>query len=407
MNNRLDLQAIIQTLQQHRQSIPALSGKLYGNYGGQGPMPQTAVETIYSSHQLIQQKGPFSSAANKWLKQEADLLRQTMATELGTTPESLTLTENVTVGCNIPLWGLPWEAGDRILISDCEHPGIVAAVTEISRRYSVGVDWVSLKPPSRLSPTMAIAQALHPRTKLLVISQVLWNTGQLLPFKDIVNLCCNHAPQPVRILVDAAQSVGMLPLNLDELGADFYVFTGHKWWCGPAGVGGLYVRPDALEAISPTFIGWRGIRVDDEANPIGWQPDGRRFQIATSDGPLWPSLRAAIAFHNQWGTAQQRYFRICQLGIYLWSRLNRLPKIACILKTPPESGLVSFQISPDGTPSPTLHTRLVQYLETQHIYLRTLLLPHCVRACVHYFTLESELDRLVEAIEAFLKDEIG
>ncbi|MEM9165148.1 MAG: aminotransferase class V-fold PLP-dependent enzyme, partial [Cyanobacteria bacterium P01_F01_bin.4] len=399
MNNRLDLKA----LQQHRQCMPALKDKLYGNYGGQGPMPQLALDAVSLGHQQIQQKGPFSSAANEWLKREADLLRQAMATELGTTPENLTLTENVTVGCNIPLWGLPWQAGEHILISDCEHPGIVAAVKEISRRYGVEVDWVSLKPPLRLSPTMAIAQALHPRTRLLVISHVLWNTGQLLPFKDIVNLCRSHAPQPVRILVDAAQSVGMLPLNLDELGADFYAFTGHKWCCGPAGVGGLYVRPDALDAISPTFIGWRGIRVDGDANPIGWQPDARRFQIATSDGPLWPSLRAAIAFHNQWGTTQQRYFRICQLSIYLWGRLNRLPKITCVLKSPPESGLVSFQITPDGDPSPALHTQLVEYLESQRIYLRTLLLPHCVRACVHYFTLESELDRLVETIEVFLK----
>ncbi|MEM9908332.1 MAG: aminotransferase class V-fold PLP-dependent enzyme [Cyanobacteria bacterium P01_D01_bin.44] len=398
MNNRLDLKA----LQQHRQSIPALKDKLYGNYGGQGPMPQVALEAIYAGHKQLQQNGPFSSAANEWLKHEADLLRQAMATELGTTPESLTLTENVTVGCNIPLWGLPWQAGDHILISDCEHPGIVAAVQELSRRYGVEVDWVSLTPPLRLSPTMAIAQALHPRTRLLVISHVLWNTGQLLPFKDIVNLCRSHAPQPVRILVDAAQSVGMLPLNLDELGADFYAFTGHKWCCGPAGVGGLYVRPDALDAISPTFIGWRGIRMDGEANPIGWQPDARRFQIATSDGPLWPSLRAAIAFHNQWGTAQQRYFRICQLSIYLWGRLNRLPQITCLLKTPPESGLISFQITSDGNPSPALHTQLVTHLENQHIYLRTLLLPNCVRACVHYFTLESELDQLVETIEQFL-----
>ncbi|NEP19863.1 MAG: aminotransferase class V-fold PLP-dependent enzyme, partial [Leptolyngbya sp. SIO4C1] len=221
--------------------------------------------------------------------------------------------------------------------------------------------------------------------------------------KAMVDLC--HS-QSVPVLIDAAQSVGMLPLTLDQLGADFYAFTGHKWWCGPAGVGGLYIHPDALTEVTPTFIGWRGIRIDAEANPVGWQPDGRRFEIATSDGTLWPALRAAIDYHDRWGTAEQRYFRICQLSSYLWGRLNRLPQIECLLKSPPESGLVSFQIMREGEPVPALHAHLVKVLEAQSIYLRTLLSPSCVRACTHYFTLESELDQLIEAIEAFLLQEI-
>ena len=111
-------------------------------------------------------------------------------------------------------------------------------------------------------------------------------------------------------------------------------------------------------------------------------------------------------FQDSWGTAEQRYFRITQLSSYLWGRLNGLRHVSCLLKTPPESGLVSFQIMSNGQPSPTLHVQLVKHLEAQNMYLRTLLSPSCVRACTHYFTLESELDQLVEAVEAFLSQHL-
>ncbi|MEO1593183.1 MAG: cysteine lyase, partial [Cyanobacteria bacterium J06632_22] len=166
--------------------------------------------------------------------------------------------------------------------------------------------------------------------------------------------------------------------------------------------GGLYVSEAARAELHPTYIGWRGVQVDDHGQPTDWEPDGRRFEIATSDGTHCPSLRAAMDFQDRWGAAQQRYFRITHLSSYLWGRLNGLRNITCLLKRPPESGLVSFQITPNGNPSPTLHNQLVEVLERQQIYLRTLRSPSCVRACTHYFTLESELDQLVEAIDAFL-----
>lgn len=391
-------------LQQHRQQMPALEHKTYFNYGGQGPMPQSALTAIQQAHQIIQQEGPFSGPVNQWLQQEAQQARQRMATALGVAPTTITLTEDVTVGCNVPLWGLSWEAGDHILLSDCEHPGIVAAVQELSRRRQLTVSVFPLL--GATNTVAAIAAALRPTTRLLVISHVLWNTGQVIPLQAVSELC-RQQPRPVRVLVDAAQSVGMLPLNLSRCGADFYAFTGHKWWCGPAGIGGLYIRPEMLSEVAPTFIGWRGVQIDHDGNPTGWQPDGRRFEIATSDGALWPALRAAIDLHDQWGTAEQRYVRICQLSSYLWERLHRLPQVTCLLPAPPESGLVSFQITPAGQPSPALHRQLVQALESRQIYLRTLLAPNCVRACTHYFTLASEIDRLVEAIAAFCREQIG
>ena len=373
-------------------------------------MPQSAIDAINQSQEYLQIHGPFSSRVNSWITQEIEQTRVAIASELNAPVETITITEDVTVGCNIAMWGIDWQAGDAILLSDCEHPGVVATAQEIKRRFGVEVSTCPLMATlNEGDPVEVIAQHLKSNTRLVVLSHILWNTGQVLPIAEIVQLCRQHqGSRPVQILVDAAQSVGLLPLNLTQLGVDFYAFTGHKWLCGPAGVGGLYVRPEALVGtdgyppLQPTFIGWRSAVIDKVGKPQGWQPDGRRYEVATSGFPLYAGLRAAIATHQQWGTAEERYQQICQLSYYLWQRLNQLSDIICLRTAPPQAGLVSFQLR-DCQSESTLHLQLVQFLETQGLMTRTLAEPNCVRACVHYFTLPSEIDQLVEEIQKFGK----
>lgn len=358
-------------------------------------MPQAAMEAIDKAQAYIQHLGPFGTQVNRWIVQEVEAARVQIASELNVPKETITITEDVTVGCNIAMWGIDWQAGDHILLSDCEHPGIVATADEIARRFSVEVTTCPLMATlNEGNPTEVIAQHLRPNTRLVVLSHVLWNTGQVLPIDKIAFLCRNNE---TRLLVDAAQSVGLLPLNLTELGADFYAFTGHKWLCGPGGVGGLYVRPEVRESLKPTFIGWRSVSLDNTGKPKDWFPDGRRYEVATSNYPLYVGLKAAIAIHQEWGTPEQRYQQICRNSEYLWKRLRLLPNIKCLRTSPPESGLVSFAIANQNQTS----LQLVEFLESQAIFTRTIANPNCVRACVHYFTLESEIDMLVEKIQKF------
>lgn len=390
---------------QHREQFSALAGKHYFNYGGQGPMADSAIMAITEGQQAIQRRGPFSGAAYEWISVQGEGVRGAIARSLGATPDTITLTENVTVGCNIPLWGLPWQSGDHILMGDCEHPGIVAAVNEICRRYGVEVSTCALSSLLQgADPIDVIAQGLRPNTRLVIISHILWNTGHVLPLKEIVGLCHHNAPQ-TRVLVDAAQSAGSLPLDqpgqtLPESQVDYYAFTGHKWMCGPAGIGALYTRAEMIEETAPTYIGWRGVQVDDTANPTGWEPGGKRYEVATSNYPLWKSLQQAIAIQDAWGDSAQRYDRICALSARLWSGLQAISGVRCLLTdAPPKSGLVSFQILDDsGSPLFSQHDTLVKTLEAQKVYARTLLAPNCVRACVHYLSLENEVDELVAAI---------
>jgi L-cysteine/cystine lyase len=384
-----------------RQHFPALENKVYFNYGGQGPMPHQALTAIQQANLYMQQAGPFSGAVNQWVNQISQQTRGALATELGVPAATMTLTEDVTVGCNIALWGLEWQAGDHLLLTDCEHPGIVAAAQEIARRFGVEVTTCPLMATlNQGNPVEVIAAHLRPTTRLVGLSHILWNTGQVLPLPEIMQLCHSHTPT-VRVLVDAAQSVGMLPLDLDAWDVDFYAFTGHKWLCGPAGIGGLYVSESARDGLHPTFIGWRSVTKNAVGHPTGWQPDGSRYEVATSDYALYPALQAAIDLHNQWGNAEARYQRILSLSELLWSQLRAVPNLACLRTAAPESGLVSFQLQ-QGVAN--RHDQLVKALERQNFLLRTILDPDCVRACVHYFTSETEIEQLVQTIQQLVSD---
>lgn len=379
-------------LQTHRQQFPALQNKLYFNYGGQGPLPNAALEAIVNSYGFMQEHGPFSNAVGAWATEQIATTHRAIATELGVTPDTITLTESVSVGCNIALWGLPWQNGDHLLLSDCEHPSVIAAAQELSRRYGVVVDTCNLLNTLNAGdPVAAIAEQVTPRTRLLAISHILWNTGQVLPLAELIAACRRQHPD-VLILVDAAQSVGVMPLDLLALDVDFYAFTGHKWWCGPDGLGGLYVKASLREALPPTFIGWRGIQVDAQGTPNAWKPDSSRYEVATSAFPLLAGLTTAIQVHQTWGSSLQRFERIQLLSDRLWQQLRQLAKVHCLHQQSPGAGLVSFYV--EGCSPGTL----VKTLEAQQICIRSILNPACVRACVHYLTLETEVDALAEQI---------
>ena len=383
-------------IEQHRQQFPGLSNKIYFNFGGQGTMPDAALEGIIDFHKKIQHQGPFCLKVNSWIQQRLDFLRKEMAAEIRATASEIALTENTTTGCNIVLWGMDWQPGDHLLMTDCEHNGVIAITQEIAKRFQVEVSTCPVMATlNEGDPVEAIASHLRPNTRLVIVSHVLWNTGQLLPLAEIGSVCHNYkGNKPVRVLVDAAQSVGMLPLNLPELGVDFYAFTGHKWLCGPVGVGGLYVKKEAMESIEPTFIGWRGINLGEQGQPVGWKEDARRFEVGTSAYPMYEGLLGAIATHHQYGTVKKRYEQICSLSAHLWQGLSKIDGVKCLKDSPPETGLVSFQITKNMS-----HKEMVRSLEKQGFLLRTLADPDCIRACVHYFTLPAEIDQLIAAIE--------
>ncbi|MGK7906014.1 MAG: aminotransferase class V-fold PLP-dependent enzyme [Synechococcus sp.] len=365
------------SLATHRSQFPALAGKTYLNFGGQGPLAQPAREAIFNAYDICSKLGPFSKAAFNWLMSEQDSLRLAMAKYLGTTPDCIALTESTIAGMNIPLWGLDWQAGDRLLLSDAEHYGVWEIARELRHRFGIELDTCPLSQGDNCVQTLA--DYLRPNTRMVCISHVLWNSGTILPLKDLAALCQDRG---LLLHVDAAQSAGVLPLNLRELGVDFYAFTGHKWLCGPAGVGALYLSKRGQAAIRPTFTGW--------CKTYGKGADA--FEVSTAAYPLRMGFKAALEMHDQFGKLEDRYQRQIRLAQLLWQQLQTIAGVEVCNLHLPQTGLVPFTVV-DRDP-----VELELCLEQQGIYVRSMQDPESLRASIHYFTTEEEIGHLLEAI---------
>ena len=394
-----------------RELCPALANKAYFNYGGQGPLPEPSLQAIVASWRTIQELGPFSTAVWPFVERETARLRQALAALCGVPPQRLALTENVTSGCVLPLWGLPWRAGDELLISDGEHPGVVAACRELARREGLRLqtlpvlDLCRSVPQAELEAAVleAAAQRLTPATRLVVLSHLLWNTGALMPIAALAERLQAHPRQPW-LLVDAAQSFGSIPVAEAAAAADIYGFTGHKWCCGPEGLGGVALSARLLEQAQPTLIGWRSLRHEADAGSP-WHGDARRFEVATSCLPLCSGLATSLELLAAEGSAEERLARIRAGSGRLWQGLQGIPGLHTLLPEPPPAGLVSFGFTA-GAPAAEApataasHAAVVRRLGEQGLWIRQLEDPDCLRACTHITTTAAEIDQLLEALAA-------
>ncbi|MEB3234454.1 MAG: aminotransferase class V-fold PLP-dependent enzyme [Cyanobacteriota bacterium] len=389
-----------------RALLPALAGKTYFNYGGQGPLPDPSLEAMVASWRTIQQLGPFTSAVWPFIEAETARVRAALAAMCGVGPHRLALTENVTSGCVLPLWGLPWERGDELLISDCEHPGVVAACQELARRQGLQITTLPVLQlcftTSQADLPGAVLEALEPRlgprTRLVVLSHLLWNSGSIMPIAAVAGRLQQHPRHPW-LLVDAAQSLGSLPVAEAAPLADIYAFTGHKWCCGPEGLGGVALSERLLEQAQPTLIGWRSLRQESSATS-SWHRDARRFEVATSCVPLCSGLATSLELLAAEGSAQQRLARITAASGRLWRGLQQIPGLETLLSEPPPAGLVSFRLrDADQQGAPGTTAAWVQRLGEDGIWIRRLDQPDCLRACTHITTTDDEVDRLIAALK--------
>ena len=232
----------------------------------------------------------------------------------------------------------------------------------------------------------------------MVLSHLLWNTGQIMPITAVAERLAQH-PQSPFLLVDAAQSFGQIPVQQAAAAADIYAFTGHKWACGPEGLGGVALSERVLAQGQPTVIGWRSLRDESKADLSSSDPfhhDSRRFEVATSCVPLMAGLRRSLDLLDQEGTGDERWTQIQSRSEALWQALNNLDGLTPLLQVPPASGLVSFQLRHDAAPA-----EVVRLLGQQGLWIRDLADPSCLRACTHVTTTEAEAEALTTAIARY------
>ena len=198
--------------------IPGLRNKIYLNYGGQGPLPDPSLNEIIKSWKIIQNIGPFTNEIWPFISNEIIQTKLVLSKFLGVARKNIALSENISTGMILPLWGIRFKTGDEILISDCEHPGIVAACRELCRRNNLKLKILSIQKIKNLNDQEFLSETLrhiNQKTNLFIISHVLWNYGYQIPLKKLRYELNKLSYEPY-LIVDGAQSFGHIEIQ-DEV----------------------------------------------------------------------------------------------------------------------------------------------------------------------------------------------
>jgi L-cysteine/cystine lyase len=217
-----------------RAEFPVLEHNAYLNAGTDGPVPAKAVAAATEALEAETRDGRF----RKHFEARGDLsdrLRAAYAALLNVDPDDVARTTSTTEGLHIVLSGMEISPGDEIVTSDQEHPGLIGALQ--AARDLRGAKIV-------VAPFVQVHEAVGPRTIAVATSHVSWVGGEVAPaeLKDV----------GVPVILDAAQSLGAVRVDMNELGCDAYAAAGQKWMCGPDGTGALYVSPAFRERVACT-----------------------------------------------------------------------------------------------------------------------------------------------------------
>src|SRR5437588_8955577 len=244
-------------------------------------------------------------------------LRDALAAFLHCQRDELALVRNATEANNVVCNGLDLQPGDEVLLTDQEHPGGRCCWEQKAARYGIKLNFVTLpKPPASADEVVErFRRALTPRTRVLAFSHVTTVTGLILPAKELCRLARERG---VLSHMDGAHAIGQIPLDLHDLGCDFYATSPHKWLLAPKGTGTLYVREELLDRLWVTIASAQ------------WQNRAlkayRFSNVGTSNLSVMVGLKAALDFHQALGPARV-YARIHGLARRVRDRIKEYPKL--------------------------------------------------------------------------------
>jgi L-cysteine/cystine lyase len=298
--------------------------------------------------------------------------------------DDVALTQNTTHGMNLGIGSINWREGDEVLSATTEHPGCLVPLHNLKGRFGVKVNLIS----SPVTPEKLEA-ALTLQTRLVAVSHVDWTNGEVLPLREI---CAVARERDVLTLVDGAQSVGNIPVDVTATGADMYAFTGHKWVLGPEGMGAFYVRPGL--PVYSSNVGFLSLPAPEDFDAEGdyeMRSDARRFEASTMSPALAGGFAAAAKAVYERG--ESGFDTIRDRADLLLDLLSELPRVALRSPRPARSGLVSFEV--EGVKAREAAERLLE----QRFILRYIPGPNSyVRASTHLFNTEDELEALAGAV---------
>ncbi len=356
-------------------------GLTYLQTGSLGPTPRPVMErtiAVWKDLELdptAKGYGPIETTMED--------VRAKAAAFIGCHTRELVLTNSTSEGMNWVAQGISWSPGERVLTTDQEHPGGRACWDYVARRYGVAIDVVVI-PPGENDPQAIVerfANLMTPRTRVLSFSHLLTSTGLRMPVAELSALARRSGCLSV---VDGAQAVGGIDVNVKALGCHAYATCGHKWMLAPKGTGLLYLSDDLAGRVDPITL-----------------QSGREAYTASTGVCSLPSVHgmaAAIDYHNALGKARIEAHNVA-LGRYLYEALKTVPKIRVVSATPGPlaSPLLTYAL-PADVPSGALHARLhaKHRVEVKVVPANFM---NGQRISTHLFNTERDVDALIAALK--------
>lgn len=348
------------------------------------PVLRATIEHMLSAEE-------FREPAFPWFGYEENTrihdLRDAMAAFLRINRDEVAILRNATEANNLVCNGLDMKAGEEAILTDQEHPGCRGCWEQKAARFGINIVNVTLPaPPATPEEIVTLFErAITPRTRILVFSHITSPTGLILPVKQI---CAMARVKGILTHVDGAHAVGQIPLDLHDLGCDFYASSPHKWLMSPKGTGLLYVRPELQEKL------WVNVC---SGSWHDYTLKAYRFEnLGTSNLSVMVGLKAALDFFQTIGP-ERIYARIHQQASRVRDVIASHPGLQFAAATRDDfyGGLVSF-FNTKGD--------LVKVSdECGKRAIRTGYGSPRMRVATHIFTQQTEINAFADAVDAGMR----
>ncbi len=384
-----------------RAATPGVKHAVHFNNAGASLMPVRVAQKVmdYLNHELLY--GGYETAEK--FASEIEEVYQVIANYLNCSAGEIAITENATVAWGQAFQSIPFQAGDVILTSMAEYASNYIAFLQLKKRLGISIEPIPNDSHGQLD-VEALEGMIHPKVKLIAVTHVPTNGGLVNPAARIGAVARKY---DIWYLLDACQSVGQMPINVKELGCDFLSATSRKFLRGPRGVGFLYVNKRRLSQLEPPVLdlhsaSWKS------SESYEMREDARRFENWEFNLAGVVGMSEAVKYALELGL-DSIWERIQVLGNHLRSSLSDVPGIEVHDLGQEKSGIVSFN-------GPFQAMELKRHLFKAGFNVSiiradgTLLdmsdrqLNFMIRASVHYYNNEEEINRFTNFLRKALVD---
>lgn len=387
-----------------RSETPGLEHVLHFNNAGSSLMPQAVLDAQIEHLQLEARIGGHAAAAQA--HESVQRVYHAAAELIGAAPDEIASVENATRAWDMAFYSIPFKPGDRILTAKSEYASNYIAFLQVARKTGAVVEVIPNDEHGQTSVD-ALREMMDEKVRLIAITHIPTNGGLVNPVNEIGQVAREAG---VLYLVDACQSVGQLPVNVDEMGCDMLSTTGRKYLRGPRGTGLLYVRDEIVEQLEPILLDLHAAKWTSK-DTYEIAAGARRFENFETNYAGKIGLGVALDYVLQLGI-ENVWQRIQPLAERLRQELNAIPGVTVRDLGQVRCGLVTFDV--EGRDASEIRDELARHpinvssslLPSTRLDMEERGITGLVRSSVHYYNTEDEVSRFCEVLEGVIQSSV-